>query len=225
MTRFSFEDKIDVINYALHKKRGKWQLKARTDFDWEDVEQIIRIHIHKKWGQWNQSRPLEPWINRIISRQIINLLRNLYGSYSRPCLNCAANQGGNLCAIYKSQCEECPLYAKWVKGKKRAYDVKMPLSMENHVNEVEGSAVDSVDYESATKVLHKKMKERLSAPFYEIYELIYIFHKTDDEIATIKRYKKTHDPKRKSHRYKQLENYRKKFVETAKQIIKEGEVF
>ena len=71
----TYEDCSDIIDLAIAKQRYKWRLNAVRWFDFDDVEQIIKSHIAKKWHMWDQSRPLEPWIGRIISNQIRNQLR------------------------------------------------------------------------------------------------------------------------------------------------------
>ena len=91
-TNFSYSDKSEEIDKELAKRRPRWFLNSITWFDFEDVCQIIRAHIHSKWHQWDQSRPLEPWVNRIISNQMKNILRNHYSNFVRPCLNCPFNQ-------------------------------------------------------------------------------------------------------------------------------------
>ena len=131
----SFEESIHLIDEEIKKRRIKWSLTALAWMDYEDVSQIIRIHIYKKWHMYDSSKPLAPWLNRIISNQIKNLIRNHYGNYSRPCLRCAAAEGENLCEIYQKQCSDCPLYSDWEKNKKNAYDIKMPLPIENHQHE------------------------------------------------------------------------------------------
>lgn len=219
-----FEDKIDIIDNELRKRKGKWQLKARADFDFQDVEQIIRFHIFKKWSLWNQDKPLEPWLNRIITRQISNLLRNLYGGFSRPCLKCAANQGGDLCAIYKTQCAECPLFAKWIRGKKQAHDVKIPLPLETHAQEVESISADFIDYENAASIIHGRIKPKLTKVQFRVYDMLYIQNLGEDEIAMRMGHKKNEDLKRKVIRYKQLENYKKKFIKIARRIIEEEDL-
>ena len=54
----------------------------------EDVEQIIRVHIYQKWSQWDQKRDLKPWINKIITNQFKNILRNYYLNFAKPCSSC-----------------------------------------------------------------------------------------------------------------------------------------
>ena len=72
----SFEDSIDQINIEIIKRRPKWNLTVLAWMDFEDVSQILRIHIYKKWDLYDPDKPLGPWINRIISNQIKNLIRN-----------------------------------------------------------------------------------------------------------------------------------------------------
>ena len=71
--KIRYEDKVDVIDGELKKRKHKWHLNAVAWFGFEDVEQIIRFHIFKKWDQWDQKRPLEPWVNKIISNQLKNI--------------------------------------------------------------------------------------------------------------------------------------------------------
>ena len=106
-----FEDYIDVIDEEIKKRRSKWKLTSITWMDFDDISQILRIHIYKKWHLYDPVKPLAPWLNRIITNQIKNLIRNNYGNYARPCLKCAASEGGDLCVIYEKQCSDCPLYA------------------------------------------------------------------------------------------------------------------
>ena len=94
-----FEDHLDLIDEEIRKRRGKWNLKSLAWMDFDDVSQIIKFHIFKKWHLYDPAKPLGPWLNKIISNQIKNLIRNNYGNYSRPCLRCAAAEGENLCII------------------------------------------------------------------------------------------------------------------------------
>ena len=142
--QFSYSDKAKEIDEEIGKRRNKWFLDSLAWFSFDDVEQIIRAHIFKKWHQWDQRRPLKPWINKIITNQMKNILRNNYSNFVRPCLNCPFNQSGpsqdghSLCGFTKTglQDSSCPLYAKWEKTKKSAYQIKMPVALENHSHEV-----------------------------------------------------------------------------------------
>ena len=125
--KLEFEDCISEIDKEIAKRRNKWSLSALSWMDFDDVSQIIRIHVYKKWHLYDQSKPLAPWLNRIISNQIKNLIRNNYGNYARPCLKCSASDGEEGCEIYVKQCVDCPLYEHWFKNKKRAHDTNCPF--------------------------------------------------------------------------------------------------
>ena len=86
--KYSYEEKYEVIELELRKRQGKWFLTSLAWIDFDDVKQIIRTHIYKKWDQWDQERPLKPWLNRIISNQLKNILRNYYSNFAKPCLSC-----------------------------------------------------------------------------------------------------------------------------------------
>jgi len=83
----TYEDHSDLIDQELTKRRKNWFLTSVSWVDFDDVCQIIRAHIYNKWNQWDQSRPIKPWINKIIANQMKNILRNHYSNYARPCLN------------------------------------------------------------------------------------------------------------------------------------------
>ena len=146
-----FEECITLIDAEIIKRRGKWNLTALGWMDFDDVSQILRIHIYKKWNLYDPAKPLAPWLNRIISNQLKNLIRNNYGNFARPCLKCAAAEGDNLCKIYEKQDNSCPLYSHWEKTKKIAHDIKIPVSLENHTQEVANLPADKVDIEKAIK--------------------------------------------------------------------------
>ena len=78
----TFENCIIEINSEIIKRKNKWNLTAINWMDFNDVSQILRIHIYKKWHLYDSKKPLAPWVNRIISNQIKNLIRNNYGNYS-----------------------------------------------------------------------------------------------------------------------------------------------
>ena len=108
-----FEANFPIINQEIAKRKVRWNLKIIPWMDFEDVSQIVRFHIYKKIHLYDRKKPILPWVNRIISNQIKNLIRDYYGNFSRPCLKCAASEGGDNCSIYVKQCGDCPLYRKW----------------------------------------------------------------------------------------------------------------
>ena len=169
-----FEDYIEQIDIEIKKRKSKWNLTALAWMDFDDVSQILRIHIFKKWHLYDTKKPLNPWINRIISNQIKNLIRNNYGNYCRPCLKCAAAESGDLCYIYGKQCEACPLFANWVKTKKQAYDAKLPVSINEHSNEINMAEYKDIDIVMLMKRLNEKMRQSLKPAEWKIYKALYI---------------------------------------------------
>lgn len=218
----SYEDKYEIIDTEINKRRSKWQLKAIAWMDFEDVRQLIRIHIHKKWHLWDQSRPIEPWLNAIITNQMNNLIRDNLWSFSRPCLRCDANQGAGLCGIYKEQCCDCPLYLKWYKKKKKIHDLKIPTSYHDERNAVDNSMFflekdTFIDYDISIEKIHKEMEKRLKSSQFLIYKMLFIEGKTEDDVAKVCKYKA--DKYNKKRKYKPIENHKKKFMEIARKII------
>ena len=190
--------------------------------DFDDVSQILRIHIYKKWHLYDPEKPLAPWLNRIISNQIKNLIRNNYGSFSRPCLKCDAAEGVDMCSIYGKQCNECPLYANWEKTKKRAHDTKLPVSLENHRQEVHTMQSDSCNLERNAEALHQKMKTILKPIEWKVYKLLYIEFKTENEVSRLMGYKT--NEKNRSPGYKQLKNIKKTIIEKVKKVLSENDI-
>jgi hypothetical protein len=222
MKKISFLDALPVINEEIAKRRTRWSLTIISWIDFDDVSQIIRIHLNKKWHLYNQSRPLVPWVNRVISSQIKNVVRNIYGNYSRPCLGCSANEGNDLCSIYVKQCEDCPLFAKWAKTKKHAHDSKLPVSLENHSQEVYDKPFQDVNLELIIPKLHAKMREKLKPIEWQVYRLRYIENKEDEQIAKTLGYKTTE--KNRPNGYKRISNINKIIIAKARQILSDGEV-
>lgn len=221
---FTFEDKSDVIEKAIAKKRNKWQLTAITWMDYDDVCQIIKLHIYKKWSMWDQSKPLEPWIGRIISNQIKNLIRNNYTNYSRPCLSCIHNLGDDQCAISpnSTQGSFCSLYSKWSKGKKNAYDLKMPVSIENHKQETEETIDCSYFSFISVDLLNNEMQKILTIKQYSAYVMLFFENKSDEEVAKLMGYKTSE--KNRIIGYKQIKNLKKFFKEKALDILNNKDI-
>lgn len=219
----TFEDQYEIIIKEINKRRHKWTLKAIAWLDFDDVSQLILIHINKKWDLWDQSKDFLPWLNTVISHQITNMLRNLYMNVARPCVSCSANEGGDHangdghCRIYVKQCSACPLYANWEKTKKRAHDVKLPVSIENHLQETSTIPTSEEEVENKAELLHKRMKEVLSTIQYKVYKLLYIDGKTDAEVADMMGYKSSE--KHRNIGYRQIHNMKKTILEKAKKII------
>lgn len=224
--KITYEDKQDVIDKIIEKHRYIWQLKAICWMDYEDVAQIVRFHISKKWHMWKQDRPLEPWIARITSNQIKNLLRNNYSNYTRPCLGCKFNQGNEppACSITPSgrQCSECPLYRKWEKTKKSAYDVKLCVSIEGHVDAVHSMRDQNFDILSSAARLHEEMRLYLAPKQYRVYTRLFVDGVDEEKVAAEMGYKTNEKGKKAG--YKQIKNLKKLFRQIALKILQSEDI-
>lgn len=230
MSKLTYEDKEDVIDDQINRKRSKWRLNALAWLDFEDVSQIIRIHIHEKWSQWDQTRPIEPWLNTLISNQIKNLLRNNYLNFAKPCVTCPHNQSYSdmehaLCAFTPSglQCSECPQYDKWLKNKKIAYDVKVPVSLDAFSYQKDENANLSVCTSKAEVKLHRLMKAELNDKHFFVYKMLFIDYVDEEQIALILGYK-TNEKGRKAG-YKQIKNLKNYYKKVAKELIEKYDIF
>jgi hypothetical protein len=223
----TFEECLPQIDIEIRKRRKKWTLTAINWMDYDDVSQIIRIHIYKKWSLYNQSMPLAQWVNRVISNQMRNLIRNNYQSFARPCLRCALAQGDNLCSKYKTQNAECPLYAKWLKTKKIAYDIKLPVSIDgegnkNNKKEVSNKPDDFSDLSKPIINLHAHMQLALKANEWKVYKLLYIDGIEENEAAIMMGFKTKE--KGRTPGYKQIKNLKKAIMIKVKAALYSEEV-
>lgn len=191
MAEIKFEESIPELLKLIEKRKSKWRLQQP---EWEDVKQEILIRIWQKFDQYDSSKgPLENWANVVITRAIINLLRdNIYKS-ARPCISanqygnpCYYNTGENTCGFTKSglQCEECKAFAKWKKSYKEIqFNLNTPLSLENHVDESKKNFFDSVDIADLKIDMDKKMLERLSVWDAKLYKFVYIDNLSKKQIC------------------------------------------
>jgi len=218
----TFEESLVFINNEINKRKNKWTLTILAWIDYEDVAQILRIHIYKKWHLYDPSHSLGPWVNRIISNQIKNLIRNNYGNYCRPCLKCAASDGSEGCSIYSKQCSACPLFHNWEKTKKVAYDTKLPVSLELHQQEVHNRANESIDIEKTADNIHEKMRLALKPVEYKVYKSLYVDHKTEEEAARLVGYKSSEVGRPPG--YKQIKNIQKVIIKKVKEYLNNGDI-
>ena len=227
--KFTYEDKFKDIDNEIRKRRGKWRLTSLAWIDFDDVAQIIRTHLYNKWDQWDQKRPLLPWINKIITNQLKNILRNYYHNFVKPCVNCPFNQSkaddGELCGFTKSglQDDSCPLYAKWAKTKKHAYDIKMPVPMENIPVQIGTMVTENTDVESAIIKINIILKEKLSEKQYNVYDMLFIQNIPEEDVAKKLGYR-TSEKGRKAG-YKQIKNLKKMFRDKIVKILEQYDIF
>lgn len=217
-----FEDYIDIIEEEILKRKSKWSLNSIAWMDFEDVSQIIKIHIYKKWHLYNHSKPLRPWLNRIISNQLKNLIRNNYGNFAKPCVKCAASNQDEGCLLFKKQCNSCPLYEHWSKNKKDAHGLKssggVNIDIDNNLNVSYGFD----HFESNRKKLHEAMLLRLKPLEKIVYTLVYIENKSDKEVAKIMNYKTTEKGRQPG--YKHIKNLKKSIIAKVKKALEKGEI-
>jgi len=223
-TSKKFEDHIDIIETAIRKQRSRWRLDCIAWFDFEDVEQVIKLHIYNKWHMWDQERPLEPWINIIVTNQIRNLVRNHYGNYIKPCATCEFNMGDEACSFTTSKVQdgECPKYRNWEKTKKAAFDLKIAVPSENHLYEMGNSPDTNLNFNTCIKKLNIYMEDVLTKTHYKAYCMLFFEEASEEDVAKFMGYK-TNEKKRKAG-YRQVKNLKKMFIEKATEIIKENDI-
>lgn len=230
----TFDQMHDEIDSLLNKRRSKWKLLALAWLDFDDVKQIIKLHIHKKWKMWDQARPLGPWLNRLVSNQIRNIIRNQYTTYVKPCASCkynlnkisseATNEYSCEWTPSKTQCSECPLYAKWERNKKDAFNLKIPVTIENHKNYCANiEEVEPINLNLGEAKLHALMKEELSPKHFFIYKMFFIDCLSDEQIAKFLKFRTSE--KGRTAGYRQIHNLKRLFYLRAKQMLEEKDVF
>jgi hypothetical protein len=130
-----------------------------------------------------------------------------------------------LCGFTKTgfQDKSCPLYAKWEKTKKSAYDIKMALTLEHHTQEVYSQPADDISIEVAEGKLHEEMKKVLNERQYKIYDLLFIRHLEEEDVAAQMGYKTTEKGRKAG--YKQIKNLKKMFRLKAEKILATKDVF
>lgn len=219
-----FEEKLPIIEVEIRKRRNKWQLNVLKWMSFEDVEQIIKLHVFKKWHMWDQSKPLEPWLSRIILNQIRNLIRNNYTNYVKPCMNCPHNLGDDFCALNISgiQDNSCDKFATWQKSKKHGYNIKLPLELENHSREIEEISFENLDFSQSIHLLNQEMKKVLSENYFRAYEMLFFEKLSDEEVAKFLGYRSSE--KNRKIGYKQIKNLKKLFRDKAIEILKNKDI-
>jgi len=220
----SFESCLEIIDQEIAKRRSQWKLTSIAWMDFDDVAQKLRLHIFKKWDKWNPKMPLLPWLNTVITNQIINLVRNNYSNYARPCLNCIHNAGGNNCKLYGTQDSKCPEYAKWEKTKKYAYDVKLPVSIsderifgERNEFDVRSSESNYFDFNACVPKIHEAMRNSLSPIQQKVYNYLFIEGIPENEVIELLGYK---NGSAKTG-YKFVKKIRAQIMVKARQVVKE----
>ena len=197
----TYEECYEAIDSVIRKFQKKWQLKAINWFDFEDVSQTVKLHIFNKWHLWDQDRPLEPWVARVTSHQMRNIIRNNYTNYVKPCMQCKHNMGDSLCSLTRSgvQNSTCEQFAKWSKQKKAGYGIKLPLPIENHSKEIDQHADTSINFDDSIKKLNAILKTSLSEVHYTVYTMLFFENKSEEQVAQYMGYKTKEKKKLRAH--------------------------
>jgi hypothetical protein len=133
--------------------------------------------------------------------------------------------GATSCEFTKSkeQDESCPDFAKWKKKKERAFNIKIPLTLEEGVATGTSNLRDFVNYPVASAKLHKLVMEQLNEKHKSIYFMLYVENIDENEVAKKFGFK-ADSAKRKKPRYKQMANLKKKFYNIALKIIENHDI-
>jgi len=206
----TYEEAYPVIHQEVEKRRRKWQLKAVTWMDYDDVSQLIKLHIYKKWSYYDPEKPLAPWVARIVCNQLSNLLRNNYTNVISPCNKCVCALADGTCEIYGVRDNSCPLYRNWFYNKKSAYDIKMPLPLCHHSSEIDLHLDEKYNIQYEIEEINRIMKEHLNDREWNIYKLLYIDNMEESEVI-----------KSLPQKYRQIQGYKNKFYQLAKELIHE----
>ena len=134
--------------------------------------------------------------------------------------------GNTACSFTKNKEQDisCPDFAKWKKKKERAYNIKLPLSLDEAVAISTTTHLrDDFDYADSADKLHKLVVRHLNEKHKQIYILLYVKNEDENKIAEKFGFK-ADSSKRKKPRYKQMANLKKKFYLLALKIIKENDI-
>lgn len=215
--RPTFEENYPTIVKQIETKRRDFQLKAVPSIDFDDVSQILLFHIYRKWDKYNpRLSTVKTWVSRVIHNQLVNFYRNNYFSCRAPCVTCPYAISDFECEYTKSGKRDtaCPLYRTWVKMKKKdAHDIKMPLSIELHQNEVGLLPTKEIDWDSVTKKLDLRLKQVLKPVEYKAYTMFYVKNKAEEVVLRALGFKS-----------KNRENDIKRFRKICKVIIEQGKI-
>lgn len=219
MATRTFEECYTEISAIVEKQRSKWTFKASVMRDFDDVKIEIITRIWEKWGLYDQSRPLGGWVATVVKHAFFNILRDTYLSTSSPCMQCAANIGDGMCSQYGEQGVECPLFKKWYHTKRHKHEARLPVALENHLNEAYSRPDQTTDLEHAITGLHEKMKEVLTKSEWEIYRRLYVEHKSEEEAAQELGFKTTERGRKMG--YKRIRQVKTLVLKKARALIGE----
>ena len=226
---YTFEECATVFMAEIKKRKGRWLLDRITWIDYDDVIQIIISHLYEKWEACDQSREILKWVNKIISHQTINIIRNVWGNYRSICSQCKANEGGGTCRIYgTTQNYQCPLYETWAKSQKVYKEaINLPTSFEEleetHKSQLVTYHNSFQDYN--TDKLFALIQPELTTFQWKVFSWMYIDNLEDGEIVAKLGYKAGNSVRsKKLPGWKSVQKMKKLFLEKAKEVIKVNDI-
>lgn len=186
----TFEDCYDQIVDLIKKKRKKWILNDLGHMSYEDVSQKVLIQVFEKWHLYDQSKELQPWLNKVIDNRMQNIYRDEYGMYARPCIGCVHNQGDELCSFTPSnrQCGECVNYKKWQVEKQRGFEIKLPEVYDENIHD---SIDDSNIQNYNVNKIHDQIINLLNGSDKKLYKLIFIENQKPKQVSKAMNYKQS----------------------------------
>lgn len=219
----TFEENIDEINRLIKIHVSKWSLDGIPSMDKDDVASIIRSHIYKKFHLYNPNRPIGNWLTTTIKNRLKNLYRDTYYKYTAPCLDCPAYLGKNSnsdgeCKLYGMCSKACGLYKEWEKTKQSAYNVNLPVTIEDHQNQINSRPFEELDFDTQIEDLKLKLSARLSETDYGLFCGIYLDNIPELQlIKTLKFSSKTEGLRR-------IKDLKNTIVFIVKEILKQDDV-
>lgn len=230
---FLFEDHIDTIRHEIDRRKHKWRLQESILWmDWNDVHMKILAHIHIKWYQFDPKKAaLHNWLNRIISNQIKNMIRNVYSSFQSPCIRCPHNKGGEKCSVFNTQHNPaCSLFSKWASSKRykleiqfaQSQDAEIPGGENNNLKkELISRECSFLDFEIKIPEFNSLLQKKLRPLEWKAYTYLFVEHMTDIQAAKSLGYDTTGN--KNSRGYKAVLKIKTLIYKKAMEVVKEME--
>lgn len=216
----TFEDSFKEIESIVERKRYEYTFDASKESDFDDFKWETIQHINIKWDLYNQTRPLGGWVKTIVDNLFINMLRDKYLGTASPCNTCKFAQGDDLCGEFGEQKNmQCPVFSKWYSSNKRHKHIaRLPVTIENKMNEISNVPDFSVNIESAIEEFHIKIKDLLTKSEWEIYHCLYVSGMTEEETAKKLGFKTSEAGKTAG--YKRIRNVKKIAKTKGRELLK-----
>lgn len=98
----------------------------------------------------------------------------------------------------------------------------MPVSLENHQQEVNSVFDDYIDFDAKIEQLNKKMEEVLKPTELLVYQSLFI--RKENELTVAKKLGFKTTEKKRSPGYKQIQNIKKQIIKKVKSLIERGDI-